>query len=315
MPSDSYQGVHRLLGVAVSGEGDHVVSVSDSAQPAAFARHVVSDGGRAAEHGTAGVSLPRAASLGGGHHGDGRQIVGRHHGISDSGILGADVDGETVRLGEFQRLNVLSVESVVSIGEALLALVGEGECHHGNSIDDTLSVRQVTRHVMAPQLPLGEATDAGQQGIPVATTLAVGHCLPVDVLGTALGVATLDLERAGIGAGLLAAGGRRDGASLAVRRAGGQSDLSGGHLAMAVDVAIIGGRRWIVSPLGQFGERSKALLQRLTDVAQLVVAGLLVECLVITVAGEYQQTHRHGHAHGDHDNGGDSVGGSHGVCS
>lgn len=145
-------------------------------------------------------------------------------------------------LGKFQRLNVLSVEGVVSIGEAPLAFVGKGECHHGNPVDDTLGVRQVARHVMAPQLPLGKFANSSGQRIPVATTLAVGHCLPVDVLGTTLGVATLGLQGASVRAGLLRACGGRDGASLAVGRLGGEGDLSGGHLSMAVDVAIIQGR-------------------------------------------------------------------------
>ena len=241
MPSDSYQGVHRLLGVAVSGEGDHVLAISDGTQPAAFAGHVVSDRGRAAEHSPAGVSLPGAAGLGGWYNGDSRQVVSGHHGISDCRILGADVHREAVCLGKFQRLNVLSVEGVVSVGEAPLAFVGEGECHQGNSVNDALSVRQITRDVVAPELPLGETADAGQQGIPVATTLTTGDRLPVNVLGSALGVASLDLESASVGAGLLAAGGSRDEANLAVGGASGESDLSGGHQVMAVDVAIIGG--------------------------------------------------------------------------
>jgi len=241
MPSDSYQGVHRLLGIAVSGEGDHVLAISDGTQPAAFAGHVVSDGGRAAEHGPAGVSLPGATGLSGWYNGNSRQIVSSHHGISDCRILCADVHREAVCLGEFQTLHVLSVEGVVSVGEAPLTFVGESECHQGNSVNDALSVRQVTRDVMAPQLPLGKATDAGQQGVPVATTLTAGDRLPVDVLGTALSVATLDLQSTGIGAGLLAAGGCRNEANLAVGGASGETDLSGGHQVMAVDVAIIGG--------------------------------------------------------------------------
>ena len=251
MPSDSYQGVHRLLGVAMGREGDHVLAISDLAQPTAFAGHVIRHSGRAAKHGPAGLGLPGAASLGRRHYSDCRQIVGRHHGIGNVGILSADVDGEAILFGEFQRLNVLSVEGVVSVGEAPLALVGEGECHHGNSIDDTISVRQVARHVMAPQLPFGEFADRSGQRIPVATTLAIGHCLPMNVLGTAFGVATLGLEGAGIGAGLLGARGGRDGASLAVGRLGGERDLSGGHLSMAVDVAIIQGRLVIQPALGQ----------------------------------------------------------------
>lgn len=265
MPSDSYQGVHRLLGVAVGGEGDHVLAISDLAQPTAFAGHVICHSGRAAEHGPAGVGLPRATGLGRRHHSDCRQIVGRHHGISDGYILGADVDGEAVLFGKFQGLNVLSVESVVSVGEAPLALVGEGECHHGNSINDTISVRQVARHVMAPQLPFGETADRSGQRIPVGTTLAIRHCLPVNVLGTALGVAALFLESAGIGAGLLGARGGRDGASLAVGRLGGERDLSGGHLSMAVDVAIIQGRLVIQPALGQSFSRPPDLLGQLGE--------------------------------------------------
>ena len=249
LPSDSYQGVHRLLGIAVSGESDHVLAISDGTQPAAFAGHVVSDRGRASEHGPAGVSLPGAASLGRWYNGNSRQIVSSHHGISDCRILCADVHREAVRLGEFQTLNVLSVEGVVSVGEAPLAFVGKGECHQGNSVNDALNVRQIARDVMAPQLPLGETADAGQQGIPVATTLTAGDRLPVNVLGTALSVATLDLQSTGIGAGLLAAGGCRDEANLAVGGASGEADLSGGHQVMAVDVAIIGGRGTIRCPI------------------------------------------------------------------
>lgn len=104
----------------------------------------------------------------------------------------------------------------MSVSVTLAPLISAHELKQFLRVDCLVNVWKIPADVMTPELPALEFADRVTELIPRRAPCAFCDLLPVNVLGSAFGIASLVEKGAGCGASALLAGACRDRARLAV---------------------------------------------------------------------------------------------------
>jgi len=215
----------------MGGKADDIGTLCTLAKPTGRTGDIVPNRSGAGDDGVVANLKVGALLIRGNHstHGQVGEVALHHGGMGEP--IGGHVDGEAVTVSATDRQQVGSGQRLVGVGEATAPLVRRHQLSDGWQVDPVGFAWQVAHLVMAPQLPLGHFANLSQQGIKIATTLALGYHRPVNSERTTEPVAAaaiVSFEGASGGAGVAAGG--RDGqrSHLTVRADSGEVEVSHG---------------------------------------------------------------------------------------